>query len=271
MVSATVQYTVSCGFYNSPVNLEIFKMLNLPQIYYAPPDYESVPAEEWRGRTVVVIDVLRATSTLVTALAEGVKEVRCFREISEARAYSKGKPGVVLAGERGGVAPDGFNFGNSPREFLGAGNRYQTVALTTTNGTRALEAVKPASCVVFCSFLNFSAVVAFLRKNMHGPETNFAIVCSGTGEQFALEDGLLAGALLSELGLPHPVAKLYESCAGRLREAFYASKNGKNLRKLGLEADIDWCLQRDKYGILPVLRKDGGIWNHGETSSSRPI
>ncbi len=236
-------------------------MLHMPQIYYAPPDYESVPAEQWRGRTVVLIDVLRATSTLVTALAEGVKEVRCFREISEARAYANGRPAVALAGERGGVAPEGFNFGNSPREFLGAGNRYQTVVLTTTNGTRALEAVKLADCVLLCCFLNFSAVVDFLRKNIHGLEGNFAIVCSGTGEQFALEDGLLAGALLSELRPPHPVAKLYESCAGRLREAFYASKNGKNLRKLGLEADIDWCLQRDKYGILPMLRKDGGISN----------
>ncbi|MDD5262681.1 MAG: 2-phosphosulfolactate phosphatase [Methylacidiphilales bacterium] len=236
-------------------------MLHLPQVYYAPPDYESVPAGEWRGRTVVVIDVLRATSTLVTALAEGVKEVRCFREISEARAYANGKPAVALAGEREGVAPEGFNFGNSPREFLGAGNRYETVVLTTTNGTRALEAVKPAACVVLCSFLNFSVVVDFLRKNAHGLERNFAIVCSGTGELFALEDGLLAGALLSELGLPHPAAKLYESCVGRLREAFYASKNGKNLRKLGLEADIDWCLQRDKYRILPTLQEDGGISN----------
>ena len=230
-------------------------MLRLTQVFYAPADYESASDLFWKGQTAVVIDVLRATSTMVTALAEGITEVICFKELEDARACAKGRERTALAGERGGRAPEGFQFGNSPCEFVGAGKLYDTVVLTTTNGTRALAAARPAARVLVCSLLNLSAVAGFLRDQ----SGRFAVLCSGTGEDFSLEDALVAGALLAGLGICHPLTALYESCEDGLREAFYAGRNGRNLRKLGLSGDIDWCLQKDRYPILPMVQADGAL------------
>ena len=234
------------------------RMLRLAKVFYSPTEYESAPAEFWHGQTAVVIDVLRATSTVVTALAEGVGQVVCFKEVAEARTYAKGRLKTALAGERGGRAPEGFRFGNSPREFVGIGGEVETLALTTTNGTRALQAAAAAERVIVCSLLNLGAVAASLRKAKDGAG-DLVVVCSGTGECFSLEDALVAGALLAELGIQHPMTVLYRSCETMLREAFYESSNGRNLRRLGLEVDIDWCLQRDRYPILPIAQPDGTV------------
>ena len=230
-------------------------MLHLARVFYQPMEYESEPPAYWKGKTVVVIDVLRATSTLVTALGSGYAEARCFREVAAARSYAADHPGAVLAGEREGLPPEGFEKGNSPREFVQAPVAGTALALTTTNGTRALESVRGAERILVGSFLNLHVVADFLQK----AGAVFEVVCSGTGDAFALEDALVAGALAELLHLEHAVAALYRSCAGSLGEAFRASRNGRRLKALGLDGDLDGCLQRDRFPVLPMLGRDGVI------------
>jgi 2-phosphosulfolactate phosphatase len=225
-------------------------MFSSVRVYYAPADYERPPAGHWRGQTAVVFDILRATSTIVTALASGYRSVRCFREVADAQHHAATHPRTALAGERDGVPRQDFQFGNSPREFLRKPAQYDRLALTTTNGTRAIETVSGARRVVIASLLNLGAVADFLRCE---PDVPLALVCSGSGEDFSLEDAIVAGALLEALDLDHPLTSLYAANRDDLRRAFRASKNGAHLLGLGLAADLDWCLQRDKYDLVPSL------------------
>ncbi|MDR1191926.1 MAG: 2-phosphosulfolactate phosphatase [Verrucomicrobiales bacterium] len=225
-------------------------MFSSVRVYYAPADYEGPPPGHWRGQTAVVFDILRATSTIVTALAGGYHSARCFRAVADARHYAADHARVALAGERDGMPPAGFQFGNSPREFRHKPASYDSLALTTTNGTRAIEAVSGARRVVIASLLNLGAVADFLRRE---PAAPLALVCAGSGEDFSLEDAIAAGALLEALNLSHPLTSLYAANRDDLPRVFRAAKNGAHLLELGLAADIDWCLQRDIYPVLPLL------------------
>jgi 2-phosphosulfolactate phosphatase len=213
------------------------------EVLIAPASYERSGPEFWEGKTVVVIDVLRATSTMVTALAEGYDWIYPCRDVERARAQAGRLSGSILAGERGGLPPEGFAKGNSPREFLGSGIRGGGIVLTTTNGTRALEAARGAETLVVASFLNLTATLKFLQQQ----KGSVVLICSGTGEDFALEDALLASAILEVLQPEHPLASLYRAYAGVLEEAFRSSRNGRRLVGLGLDEDIRWCLQSDRY------------------------
>jgi 2-phosphosulfolactate phosphatase len=232
-------------------------MFESVKAYYAPADYENQPAGHWRGKTAVVMDILRATSTMATALANGYRSVRCFREVADAQNFAANHDRTALAGERDGVPQSGFQFGNSPREFVNKAPQYDFLALTTTNGTRAMEAVAGADCVVIASLLNLSAVADFLRQERK--DSPLALVCGGSGEDFSLEDALVAGALLGELRTDHPLAHLFRAYAAHLHRAFRASKNGRHLLEIGLADDVDWCLQLDKYAVVPLLADDGRI------------
>ena len=230
-------------------------------VYYTTADYENQPAHHWRGQTVVVFDILRATSTIVTALANGYQSVRCFRDVGAAQRYAANHDRTALAGERDGVPQSGFQFGNSPREFLRRSAEYDQLALTTTNGTRAIEAVVGARQVIIAGLLNLSAVADFLRRE---PSAPLALVCSGSEEDFSLEDAIVAGALLAALQINHPLTALYAANRGTMRHAFRNTKNGSHLVEIGLEADIDWCLQRDIYSTVPLLAADGCVRVVGE-------
>ncbi len=139
----------------------------------------------------VVFDVLRATSTFVTALHNGAQAIIPVSEIAEAVAIRKREPGVLLGGERNGVriSADGIDFdlGNSPREYTPEKVHGKTIVSTTTNGTRALRACVNAQTVLAASFLSLTATVEFLRQNNF---KNILLVCAGTGENAALEDTL---------------------------------------------------------------------------------
>ncbi|NJK91074.1 MAG: 2-phosphosulfolactate phosphatase [Blastochloris sp.] len=149
----------------------------------------------------LVIDVLRATSSIVTALAEGYAWVQGCRTVEEARLLADHHgPQALLAGERGGLPPQGFHKGNSPREFLHPHPRGLGLILTTSNGTRALAAAQAADQVLVLSFLNLSATAEWLRHQ----DKPIVLVCSGTGEDFSLEDSLLASALLQILEPTNP-------------------------------------------------------------------
>ncbi|MDR1304808.1 MAG: 2-phosphosulfolactate phosphatase [Verrucomicrobiales bacterium] len=227
------------------------------QVCYAPADYERRPPAFWRGRAAVVFDILRATSTIVTALAAGCGGVRCFRAVAAARRYAARHARTALAGERDGVPPPAFQYGNSPREFLSWPPAYDTLALTTTNGTRAIAAAADggAARVLIGSLLNLSALAEYCRR----AGLPLTLVCSGTGADFSLEDALAAGALLAELRRAHPLVSLYRANRADLRRALHTSRNGRRLRAIGLAADLDFCLQRDRYHVVPALAVDGVI------------
>src|SRR5262245_35106817 len=152
---------------------------------------ELAPAAALAGGVAVVIDVLRASTTIVHALAAGCTMVRPCLEVDEARALANGLPAgkVLLAGERGGRPLDGFDLGNSPQEFTGKACRGTTIVLTTTNGTRTLSRAAAAERVLVAAFVNYSAVCEQLRQDARP----IHVICAGTDGEISLEDTLLAG------------------------------------------------------------------------------
>src|SRR5262245_18694621 len=147
------------------------------------------------GKTVVVIDVLRATTTIIRALAAGAREVVPCLEVEEARRISSELgSAAILGGERGGVPIPGFDLGNSPAEYTRERVGGKTVVFTTTNGTRAMQRCKLAGRVLLGAFVNFSAIC----RELSGTD-EIAIVCAGTDGHVTREDTLLAGAIVDDL------------------------------------------------------------------------
>ena len=172
----------------------------------SPAELPALGGRDLRGTVCVVFDVLRATSTFVTALHNGAKAVIPVAEISEALAIRQKQPGVLLGGERDGVkiragqtGGGDFDLGNSPREYMPEMVRGKTIVSTTTNGTRALRACAGAKTVLAASFLNLTATAQFIRQLQ---PAQILLVCAGTRENMADEDVLAAGALCEILDAP---------------------------------------------------------------------
>jgi 2-phosphosulfolactate phosphatase len=222
------------------------------EICYSPAQWRRLDPERLRGSTCVVIDVIRATSTIATALAHGAG-VQPVAEVEEAFALKKRYPSAVLAGERGGQAVPGFDLGNSPEDFTAGRVQGRRVILTTTNGTQALAACAGARAVVTASLLNLEAVAARLREL--GPP--WIILCAGCDGEFGVDDGLVAGALAEALGQEHVMAALYRSVRGDVAETLLGSAAGRELRRVGLEKDVPFCAQLNVFSIVPTLGADG--------------
>jgi len=194
----------------------------------------------------VVVDVLRATSTIAQALASGYERVLCAAEIDEARALRASLPDSLLGGERKAVRVEGFDVGASPREFLEA--RARTLILSTTNGTRAiLETAERCERVVLGSLLNLSAVAAAVGSD------DSVVVCAGFQGGFALDDVYCAGRIVELLGGERTHAA---TAAGLLARAFPNALDGLNARTYGppgLEEDIAYCAQEDRLDVVPEL------------------
>jgi 2-phosphosulfolactate phosphatase len=193
-----------------------------------PAELPALAGRDLRGTACVVFDILRATSTFVTALHHGAMAIVPVSEIAEAVARREKQPDVLLAGERNGVKISAaltgkmdFDFGNSPREYTPEKVRGKIIVSTTTNGTRALRACAQAGTVLAASFLNLSATADFLRG-----QKEIILVCSGTGEGAALEDVLAAGALVEILINDHPPPPCPFGCGGNGATDFYAEGNG---------------------------------------------
>jgi 2-phosphosulfolactate phosphatase len=159
--------------------------------------YSTVSEDDVRNRTVVVIDVLRACSTIVTALAHGARAVLPVADMAEAGKIASNLDRDVyrLGGERGGEKIEGYDLGNSPREYTREVVENRDVILNTTNGTRALSRATPAKHLVAASFLNAGRVVDFVRS----VDDEVTIVCAGHENRIALEDTLCAGLILDRL------------------------------------------------------------------------
>jgi 2-phosphosulfolactate phosphatase len=209
------------------------------------------PQEIRPVEVAVVVDVLRATSTIVQALAVGYPRVVCCESVATARELRA--PGSVLAGESACVRPPDFELGNSPAAMATAGRRGVELVLATTNGSPAVVAASHAAerVLVGC-LLNLRAVVAAVPG-----DERVAIVCSGTNGRPALEDVYAAGRLVAALGgVPSDAARVAERAAsgyGSPLEALAASEDAEQLRATGQERDIAWCARESVLEIVPEV------------------
>lgn len=206
-------------------------------------------------RVVVVVDILRATSCMVTALAHGVKSIRPFANLEECRAMKT--QGYFTAGERNGEKVDGFDFGNSPFEYMNENLRGQKIAFTTTNGTQAIAKSQGAKQIIIGSFLNLSAVGEYLKNG----NDNVLVVCAAWKGKVNLEDTLFAGALVERLkdhikpdcDAPLAAQRLYNLAKKDLVDFLKDSSHVKRLNRLHIHKDIAFCVTPDQYSIVPKL------------------
>jgi 2-phosphosulfolactate phosphatase len=217
------------------------------------------PDESAAAPTGVVIDVIRATSTICQALASGYERVLCAAEVEEARSLRNGD-GVTLGGERLGVRIEGFDLGNSPREYLEP--RSPVLVMSTTNGTRAIvTAAARCERVLIASLLNLDAVVAAAER----VGDDVAVFCAGVKGAFALDDAYVAGRLVERVGgersdAAEAAVRLAGSYASA-EEAFRQSRSGRNLINHGpeLEADIPYCARESVLDVVPQLHGMRGV------------
>jgi 2-phosphosulfolactate phosphatase len=205
------------------------------------------PAEATRAPTGIVVDVLRATSSIVQALAGGYRRVLCCAEIDEARALRAEIPDSVLAGERWAGPIPGFDLGNSPRDFVEA--QAETLILTTTNGTRAIVAAA-ADCdeVLVGSLLNLDAVAAAARARAD----DVAIVCAGVDGRFTLDDAYCAGRIAELVGDERTDSA---EAAVRIAWSFASAEEGlrasRTPHEFVIEHDLEWCARESVLDVAP--------------------
>jgi 2-phosphosulfolactate phosphatase len=210
------------------------------------------PAEEGSAQVGIVVDVVRATSSIAQALASGYERVLCCREIDEAHALrAELGDSAVVGGERRGVVVDGFDVGASPREFA-EGPKAPTLILSTTNGTATiLTAAERCETVLLGSLLNLDAVVSAARD----AGGDVVVYCAGFQGTFALDDAYCAGRIVAELG-----GELTDSAvaAELLARSFSSALEGLNARTYGppgLEADIEYCARANILETVPRFNR----------------
>ncbi len=241
---------------------------------------ELTSAEELRGATVVMIDVLRSSSTITEALAAGVREVIPCVELEEVRIRGADLPReeLALGGERGGVKIDLFDLGNSPTEYTAGTVGNKTLLFTTTNGMKALRLAREAYEVLIGAPVNLSAICDAVSETR-----NVHLLCAGTNGEISREDVLAAGAITYKLTRDEEtapeindaanlaraawravVASAFaagESLSARLAHEFRATRGGQNLLRLGLEEDLVTCAEIDRHTVVPQL--DLNQWRIG--------
>ena len=244
------------------------------RVLFSPAEYEAAARHGFQGVTCVVFDVLRATSTMLEALGHGATAIRPTREIAEAVALRQCHPEALLAGEREGLrirarqtgGPD-FDLGNSPREFTRSRVEGREIIMTTTNGTRALDACGSAEAVYIASFGNLSILARHLVRT--GPAA-LCLVCAGTLENASFEDALGAGALVDRLhhesgDRPNWIwddsaqiaCDLYRSHRPRMSEAARGARNGRRLlANPDLADDVPICFEEDRNPHVARLGAD---------------
>ena len=231
-------------------------------VVYAP---GALAPADLAGRTIVVVDVLRATTTIAVALANGAKAILPAASTDEALRLAQNleRDAVVLAGERKSMRIPGFALGNSPAEFGAEAVSGKTIVMTTSNGTAALIAASAGREVIAGAAVNFTAVVERARAALaeHG---DLLILCAGGDKQYALEDAFAAGRLTRAL-LPdggHKQVNLNDGAVAALElarhfgerwvRALRASAHGRELLELGFRADLEACAAQDTHAVLPL-------------------
>ncbi len=207
---------------------------------------------------IVVIDVLRATSAICAAFHYGVKEIIPVSTVEEAIEYQK--KGFLVGAERGGNIVEGFNFGNSPYAYMVPEVMNQTVVLTTTNGTKAINLAKESGQVVIGALSNLDVLQSFLEKQ----NKNILLLCSGWQNKFNLEDTICAGAICDYLlgtNKFHSVEDasiaskfLFLSAKDNILGYLKASSHRRRLKNLNLNIDIKYCLNPNQAPVIPILQ-----------------
>lgn len=242
------------------------------EVLNTPADFETLRKRDLSDSACVVFDVLRATSSMVVALANGAWSVRPVAEVAEAVKAHTADPQALLAGERDGVRITAdvsggveFHLGNSPREFTAERVAGRRIISTTTNGTRALRACEGAATVLVSCFLNAGATIAELRRTL---PANLFLVCGGTYEEAAYEDLLAAGAFVGALWPEYRAGHVADSAMAAMRlhameapdvfEGLSRSRNGRRLlSRPDLAADVAFCAQVDSYPVLARMNAMG--------------
>jgi len=226
-------------------------------VSYTPANF---PFYEHEGAIVVIVDILRATSAMCTAFMHGVKKIIPVPTIEEAKVYQD--KGFLVGAERNGEKVESFEMGNSPYDYMGENIKDSTVVITTTNGTRAIEAAKGSYKVVIGSFLNITALVTWLIEE----DRSVILLCSGWKNKYNMEDSIFAGAVVGELLKSDNYSTTCDAAIASSHMFGIAnydvyrfleySSHRIRLRKLQLEDDIRYCLKRDQTDVIPILEGD---------------
>jgi 2-phosphosulfolactate phosphatase len=230
-----------------------------------------------RNDVIVIIDVLRCSSTIVTALANAAEGIVPTRTVREARMIHRKNPEFILAGERRGIKPKGFDLGNSPSEFSPQRVKGKCIILTTTSGTEAIVSSRNAKYVFIGALLNAKAVAKAALEVALQEKIGISLIPVGTSGHFSLEDFICAGAIAH--GLPadeveHSDAVLAALLAFRqarksLDKVVQSSHHARRLKNKGFEKDVEFCCRLNVFEIVPflrdeivVLKQKGRLYNH---------
>ena len=244
------------------------------EVILSPAELAVLAQRDLSQAVCVVFDILRATSSMITALANGAQAIIPVAEIEEALVLRQKNPALLLAGERQGhrIKADltgglDFDFGNSPRDFTADRVQGKTIVMTTTNGTRALRACAGARMILVSAFLNLRATTNWIREK---EPPHLILVCSGTFDEPALEDVLAAGALCEKIWSIYAggqvsdsaeiARRIYPLLQFNLAEAMKHSRNGRRLlASPELRDDIYSCVQRETTAFVATLLPSGAV------------
>jgi 2-phosphosulfolactate phosphatase len=222
-------------------------------VVLAPAEIDGLPGRNLQETTCVIFDVLRATSSMLTALAHGAEEIHPARTVDEARGLKRSMPDALMGGERHGERIEGFDVGNSPLEYVTGMPRR--IISTTTNGTVAIRACEHAQRVVIGALLN----MATLARALQSGSPRLLLVCAGTFRDPALEDIFAAGMLCSHFSgaafsdSALTAQALFQRYAADPFSALAASRNGRVLLGKGRTEEVRWCAQVSRFDVLGLL------------------
>lgn len=220
--------------------------------------YNAVYDKILKGKVVVVIDTLRATSVITTALVNGAKEVIPVADIEDAINISSHleRDMILLGGERNAVKIEGFDLSNSPLEYSEDVVKGKTIIITTTNGTRALKKASSSDDVVVGCLLNVTSVADYIHKE----NKDVVIICAGTEGKFSIDDIITAGAILDRLEKLSPYESddlskasyfLYKSFQDNILNIMKYGYHLNRIEKLGFHEDVEFCTTIDKFSVVP--------------------
>lgn len=216
---------------------------------------ELIHQHDLKGKVVVVVDIFRATSCIVTGLANGVPAIKPVAEVEECKAL--GEQGYLMAGERDGQKVAGFDMGNSPFEYLEDTVKGKKVAISTTNGSKAIIKSQEADQILIGAFLNLDSLSEYILQLPN----SIVIHCAGWKGTVNLEDTLFAGALIDECAeemeltgdsatLAH---QIYVANHDNLLSLALNSSHAKRLKGFGIEKDLEFCMEENTYQVVPRL------------------
>lgn len=230
------------------------------------PTVDQIRAEDLYSKTVIILDVLRTSSTIITALANSSKTIIPVETVVEAKQLKFKNTSCILAGDRFYKKIPGFDFGNSPTSFLDTSFSGQQIVLTTTNGTRAIQKALKGETVLIGSFLNGKKCI----EQAIQLKRDIVLLAVGEREEFSLEDGLAAGFYIdlmkheyqdplkiNDLGIA--MYGLYKYYENQLFETISESRSGKKLIQMGYEEDIRFSCQKNIFPICPIVKDDQTI------------